>query len=173
MSVAEISSGSSRPNNRQKRLARRVLKFWNFFLEHPEEKFTLKELCVQTGCDPGALSRTAIPILRSLAEHEGWQFPPAVPATGFAYVLTKDPGKGLDPKIHMGLIKHGVARREKKLGDWIGRDFHLLSPGDIPTARMMIRADELREELEKKVDKFAADVLRDLVVQRREERSAK
>jgi hypothetical protein len=78
-------------NSRQLRTERRAAAFYNHFQDHPEELLSLADVCGAIGCAPGKLSRAAMRKTRVLAEADGWWFPPAVPATLFRYVLTRDP----------------------------------------------------------------------------------
>jgi hypothetical protein len=157
-------------NGRQRRVQRRRDALYAFFQQHIDEPFSLAEACAQIGCSAGATSKAAIPGLRSLAESDGWHFPPAVPAGGHRYVLTKNPAFLIDPAIHIGRTGLGIRARETKLVDGIrdGRD--RLPPAERPVASALLAAADFQRKVMQDADEFLSTVTKELVSSRREQR---
>jgi hypothetical protein len=71
---------------------------------------TLAELLAATGLENSAKTRQAIRRAREMATADGLNFPPAVPATGYVYVVTDAAELALDPTLHTTKIEAGLHR---------------------------------------------------------------
>jgi hypothetical protein len=79
-------------------------------------RFSKAEVLHATGLEPGTKSEAAMRRARDIATADGLHFPPAVPATGFGYMVTELADDAIEPTIHMAKIEAGV-RARKEVGE--------------------------------------------------------
>lgn len=158
-------------NSRDRRVLRRAKKFYEFFQKHQDEGFTLAEVCAAVGCSPGKTSGRAIKQVRTWALRDGWFFPPATPAGGFRYYLSKDASILIDPALHMGRIEVGVAHTKSGLLDDIRSQRSTMAPELRAIASAMLAAQDFEEKQQANLREFKEQVTADLVAQRREARA--
>lgn len=157
-------------NTREKRIRRRAEALYKFFQNHTDESFTMAEACAGIGASPGKRSSAAMRHVRNWAEADGWFFPPAVPAAGFRYVLTKDVNNLPDPALHMARIEVGVRKRKQSLLDGIRSGRKNLTSDVRPVAAALMAAEDFERDILERAHKFTEEVTRDLIATRREQR---
>jgi hypothetical protein len=89
----------------------RAAAIYGYLRAHPGRKVSRAALLAATGLQPGTKTDTAIRRARDLATADGLHFPPAVPANGFTYTVTRVRDEAVEPMVHMVKIAAGVARR--------------------------------------------------------------
>lgn len=137
---------------------------------HMGEGFTLRQLCEDLDIQPGSTTRSAISRARDLATEAGLHFPPAVPQNGHTYKVTKLAADALDPTLHMGRIRAGVAQRENTGVEFMKRERAKLPPDLRPIVTSYIELKDVIDKTQAQIQRSFDDAVIAFVKARREQR---
>jgi hypothetical protein len=149
------------------RVENRAHLIYDYLCQHLGEGFTIDELCHAVGINDGATTRSAIRRARDLATEAGLHFPPAVPTTGFTYLVTRLPGDALDPALHMARIETGVRIRKQDGTEYMRRHLRDVPPELRPIARAFVNIERKTERALAELRREADDMIVELVALRR------
>jgi len=149
------------------RVENRAQRIFVFLRDGFPEQYTIDELCQALDINDGATTRTAITRARDLATAQGLHFPPAVPANGFTYKVTKLPGDALDPALHMARIEAGIRARKEDGVEYMRRRLRDVSPELRPVARAFVNIERKTERALAELRREADDMIVEMVKLRR------
>jgi hypothetical protein len=150
------------------RVEDRAQRIFAYLRKHLGQRFTIDQLCRALGLQDGATTRAAIRRARDLATEAGLHFPPAVPHTGFTYVVTNLPGDALDPALHMARIEAGVRLRKEDGIEYMRRRLRDV-PADLrPVARAFVNIERKTERALAELRREADDMIVEMVKIRRD-----
>lgn len=152
------------------RVENRAHLIYDFLSKNLGVGFTITQLCQKLSLRPGSTTTAAIRRAREMATEAGFHFPPAVPATGQQYMVTKLPGDALDPSLHMARIEAGVRARKNDGVEFMRRRLREVDPQDRPIVRAYVNIEQKTERALAELRKEADDLIVEMVKLRRGQR---
>jgi hypothetical protein len=142
-----------------------------FFLNHPEQRFSPGEVMAQCGLEPGERTKRAFELCKELVwEEGGWIIPMRTQAKNHTVILTKRAPEILDAELTLTRQESGTTRLRRRHTQAIRWDKTGLSNLEIAYIKAQEKIDKAMDAMRGAQGDFSAALIADRKAAREEAR---